>query len=58
MNKSLQNDISFSLKIQMVQLKMNLYFSLTIYSLISTQYTKDKNIIHNYRVLTKALEND
>ena len=36
MNKSLQNDISFSLKIQMVQLKMNLYFSLTIYSVIST----------------------
>ena len=36
MNKSLQNDISFSLKVQMVQEKMNLYLSLPIYSLIST----------------------
>ena len=34
MNKSGQ-DISFSLKVQMVQAKMNLYLSLPIYSLIS-----------------------
>ena len=36
MNKSLQNDISFFVKIQMVQAKVNLYLSLPIYSLIST----------------------
>ena len=36
MNKSLQNDIYFSLKVQMVQAKMNLYLSLAVYSLIST----------------------
>ena len=35
MNKSLQNDISFSLKVQMAQAKMNLYLSLPLYSLIS-----------------------
>ena len=47
MNKSLQNDISFSLKVQMVQEKMNLHLSLTIYSLISTENIKDENIINN-----------
>ena len=31
----LQNDISFSLKVQMLQAKMNLYLSLPICSLIS-----------------------
>ena len=36
MNKSLQNDISFSLNVQMVHENMNLYLSLPIYSLIST----------------------
>ena len=36
MNESVQNNISFFLKIQMVQAKMNLYLSLPIYSLIST----------------------
>ena len=35
MNKSLQNDISFSLKVQMAQAKINLYLSLPVYSLIS-----------------------
>ena len=44
MNKSLQNDISISLKVQMVQGKMNLYFSLPVNSLISTQDIKNKNI--------------
>ena len=34
MNKSLQNNISFSLKVQMVQAKMNLYLSLPIGNLI------------------------
>ena len=36
MIKLLQNDTSFSLKVQMVQEKMNLYSSLLIYSLIPT----------------------
>ena len=45
MNKLLQNDIS--LKVQMVQAKMNLYFSLPIYSLISMENIKDENIINN-----------
>ena len=35
MNKILQNDISLSVKIQMVQVKINLYLSLHVYSLIS-----------------------
>ena len=34
MNKTLQN-ISFSYNVQMVQVKMNLYLSLPVYSLIS-----------------------
>ena len=37
MNKLLQNDISFSLKVQTVQEKTNFYLSLPIYSLISTK---------------------
>ena len=36
MEKPLENDICFSLKVQMVQAKMNLYFSLPFYKLIST----------------------
>ena len=43
----LHNDISFSLKVQMVQAKINLYFSLPIYSLISTVNIKDENIIND-----------
>ena len=31
-----QNDISFSLRVQMVQAKMNLHLSLTVYSFTST----------------------
>ena len=34
MSKTIQKDISFSLKVQMVQAKMNLYFNLIVYSLI------------------------
>ena len=34
MSKTIQKDISFSLKVQMVQAKMNLYFNLLVYSLI------------------------
>ena len=47
MNKSLWNDISFSLKLQMVQTKMNLYLSLPVYGLISTKNIKDENKINN-----------
>ena len=34
MSKTLQKDISFSLKVQMVQAKMNSYLNLTVYNLI------------------------
>ena len=34
MSKTLQKDISFSPKVQMVQEKMNSYISLPVYSLI------------------------
>ena len=43
----LHNDISFSLKVQMVQAKINLYFSLPIYSLISMDNIKYENVINN-----------
>ena len=35
LTKSLQTDISLSLKVEMVQVKMNLFLSLPVYSLIS-----------------------
>ena len=47
MNKTLQNDIFLSLKVQMVQAKMNLYLNLPVCSLISMQNIKDENIIIN-----------
>ena len=34
MSKTILKDISFSLKVQIVQAKMNSYFNLTVYSLI------------------------
>ena len=34
MSKAIQKDVSFSLKVQMVQAKMNLYFDLHVHSLI------------------------
>ena len=34
MSKTLQKDIPFSLKVQMMQAKMNLYLNLPVYSLI------------------------
>ena len=34
MSKALQTDISFSLKVQIVQAKMNSYLNLTAFSLI------------------------
>ena len=36
MSKTVQKDISFSIKVKMVQAKMNLYFNLPVYSLIFT----------------------
>ena len=36
MNKLLQNDISSSIRVQMVQEKIHVYLSLPIYSLTST----------------------
>ena len=51
MNKSLHN-ISFSLKVQMVQAKVNLYLSLPIGNLIFyVKYKRWKSIINNYSVL-------
>ena len=43
MNKSVQSDISFCLKVQMAQAKIKL----PIYSLISTRNIEDGNIINN-----------
>ena len=34
MSKTIQKDISFSLKVQMVQAKMDSYFNLPVYNLI------------------------
>ena len=46
-NKTLQKDISFSHKVQMVQAKMNSYLNIPAYSLISIIYTS-MNFIHKY----------
>ena len=50
MNKLLQNDISFYLKVQMVQSKMNLYFSSPIYSLILRKMQKIKTDHQNKKI--------
>ena len=51
LSKTIQKDISFSLKVQMVQAKMNSHFNLLVYSLICIKkYTR--------HVFTLALEND
>ena len=47
MSKVLQKDISFSLKVQMVQAKMNLYLNLPVFSLICMENIKDENVINN-----------
>ena len=50
MSKTLQKDISFSHKVQMVQAKMNLYLNIPVYNLISPSNKKYENkIINNYR---------
>ena len=47
MSKTLQKDISFSHKVQMVRAKMNLYLNIPVYSLISLSNIKDENKINN-----------
>ena len=47
MSKTLQKDVSFSHKIQMVQVKINLYLNLPVYSLISRSVIKDENKVNN-----------
>ena len=49
MSKTLQKDISFSHKVQMVQAKMNSYLNIPVYSLISPSNIKYENKINNYR---------
>ena len=48
MSKTLQKDISFPHKVQMVQAKMNLYLNIPVYRLISPSNIKDENKI-NYQ---------
>ena len=47
MSKTLQKDVSFSHKIQMVQVKMNSYLNLHVYSPISRSIMKDENKVNN-----------
>ena len=47
MSKTLQKDISFSLKIQMMQAKMNAYLNIPVYSLISLSNINDENKLNN-----------
>ena len=48
MSKTLQKDISFSYKAQMVQIKMNFCLNVpTAYSLISPSNVMDENKINN-----------
>ena len=51
MSKTLQKDVSFSHKIQMVQVKMNSYLNLPVYSLISRSVIKDENKVNNQELL-------
>ena len=46
-SKTLQNNISFFFKVQMVKAKRNFYFSLPVYSLISMKIIKYENVINN-----------
>ena len=47
MSKVSQKDISFSLEVQMVQAKMNLYLNLLVFSLNCVENIKDENVINN-----------
>ena len=47
MSKTLQEDVYFSQKVQLVQVKMNLYLIIPVYSLISLSNIKDENKINN-----------
>ena len=46
-SKTLQNNVSFFFKVQMVKAKRNFYFSLPVYSLISMKIIKYENVINN-----------
>ena len=48
MSKTLQKDISFSHKVQMVQAKRNMYLNIPVYSHISKSNIKSENKINNY----------
>ena len=51
MSRTLQKDITFPAKVQMVLAKINLYLNLPVYSLISTKNINNENIItNNYSV--------
>ena len=47
MSETSQKNISFSLKVQMGQAKMNSYLNLPVYSLICTSNIKNENITNN-----------
>ena len=47
MSKTLQKDISFSHKVQLVQAKMNSHLNMPVYSLISLLNIKYENQINN-----------
>ena len=47
MSNTLQKDVSFSHKVQMVQAKMNLYLNILVYRVISPSNIKGENKINN-----------
>ena len=52
MSKTLQKDISFSHKVQMVLAKMNSYLNIPVYILISPSNIKDEIINNNHALHT------
>ena len=54
MSETLQKNISFSLKVQMEQAKMNSYLNLPVYSLICMSDIKNENITNNQELLHAA----
>ena len=54
MSETLQKNISFSLKVQMEQAKMNSYLHLPVYSLICMSDIKNENITNNQELLHAA----
>ena len=57
MSKTLQKDISFPHKIQMVQAKVNSYLDIPVHSLISLSNIKYENKINNYCALHTHISN-